>query len=106
MPLGTARLVCLPIDDKGLEVIALARQPLPAIGAKGWSKHIDLMLGLGGDQEIGIHIATIEQVGLGEQITSGPKSCWMVGPMTLSGRVAGVVITCVMRSGWSTSQVQ
>ena len=71
MALGTARLLGLPIDDKGLQVIAFARPPLPAIGPKGRPDHIDLMLGLGGDQEVGIHIAAVEQVGAGQQITIG-----------------------------------
>ena len=37
----------------------------------GGSAHNDLILDLGGDQEIGIDIAALEPVGLGEQITSG-----------------------------------
>jgi hypothetical protein len=33
------------------------------------------------------------------------KSCWMAGPMTPSGVVAGVVSTCVSRRGGPSSQV-
>jgi hypothetical protein len=71
MPLGTARLPRVPIDAKGLQVIALARPSLPAIGPKGRTNHIDLMLGLGGDEEVRIHIPTVEQVDAWEDITSG-----------------------------------
>jgi hypothetical protein len=50
MALGTARLLGLPIDDKGLEVIALPFPPLPTIGPERWTNHIDLMRRLGCDQ--------------------------------------------------------
>jgi hypothetical protein len=46
MTLGTVRLLGLPIDDKGLEVIAFPFPPLPTIGPKRRTNHIDLMLGL------------------------------------------------------------
>jgi hypothetical protein len=69
MTLGTARLLGLLIDDKGLEVIAFACPPLPAVGPKRRTNHIDLMRPLGGDQELRIHIAAVEQVGPGEEIT-------------------------------------
>jgi hypothetical protein len=49
----------------------VARLPLRAIGAKGRAHHIDLMPGLGGDQELGIHIATIEQMCAGEEVARG-----------------------------------
>ena len=47
MALGTARLLGLPIDDKGLQVIALPFPPLPAVGPKRRTNHIDLMLASG-----------------------------------------------------------
>jgi hypothetical protein len=50
MALGTARLLGLPIDDKGLEVIALPFPPLSAVGPERRTNHIDLMRPLGGDQ--------------------------------------------------------
>ena len=92
LPLGTVRLVGLPIDHERLEVITLSGPPLVAIGAKGWAHDIDLMVGLSGDQEFGIHIAAVEQVRSGEEITQ-------------SGVVAGVVLTWVIRCGWPSSQV-
>jgi hypothetical protein len=54
MALGTVRLLGLPIDDKGLQVIALACPSLPAIGPKGRPDDIDGMLGLGCGQEVRI----------------------------------------------------
>jgi hypothetical protein len=54
LALGTARLLGLPIDDQGLEVVALPFPPLPTVGAKRRTHHLDLLLGLGGDQEVGI----------------------------------------------------
>ena len=62
MALGTARLLGLPIDDKGLEVIAFPFPPLPAVGPERRTHHIDLMRRLGGDQEVCVHIAAVEQV--------------------------------------------
>jgi hypothetical protein len=50
MALGTVRLLGVPIDDTGLQVIALVRPSLPAIGPKGRPDDIDLVPGLGGDQ--------------------------------------------------------
>ena len=44
MALGTARLLGLPIQDKGLQIIALSGLMLPAIGPKGGADHIDVML--------------------------------------------------------------
>ena len=63
MPLGTVGLLGLPIQDKGLQVIAVSDLMLPAIGPKGRPDHIDLVLALRRDQEVGIHIAAVEQVG-------------------------------------------
>jgi hypothetical protein len=71
MTLGAARLLGLPIQDKGSQVIALSALMLPAIGAEGGPHHIDLMLGLGRDQEVGIHVAAVEQMGARQQITGG-----------------------------------
>jgi hypothetical protein len=68
MALGTVRLLRLPIDDKGLQGIALARPSLPAVGPKGRPDDIDLVPGLGGDQEVGIDIAAVEQVCPWEEI--------------------------------------
>ena len=62
MPLGTVGLVRLPIQDEGLQVIAVFNLVLPAIGSKGGPNHINLVL-LRGHQEVGIHIAAVEQVG-------------------------------------------
>jgi hypothetical protein len=71
MALGTVRLPRVPIDDKGLQVIALARPSLPAIGPKGWPDDIDLVQSLGGDEEVGIDIAAVEEVRARQQITLG-----------------------------------
>jgi hypothetical protein len=71
MALGTARLLRVPIQDKGLYIVALSAVMLLAIGAEGGDHHIDLMLGLGRDQEVGIDIAAVEQVRAGQQITGG-----------------------------------
>ena len=71
MPLGTVRRLRLPIQDKGLQVIAVCDLMLPAVGPKGRPDHIDLMLPLGGDEEVGIHVTTVEQMGAREQITCG-----------------------------------
>ena len=71
MALGTARLLGVPIDDKGLQVIAFARPLLPAVGPEGRPDDIDLMPGLGRHQEVRIHIATVEHVCARQQITLG-----------------------------------
>jgi hypothetical protein len=71
MALGTARLLGLPIEDKGLEVIALPFPPLPTVGSKRRTHHIDLMLGLGGHEEVRIDIPAVEQVYAWENITIG-----------------------------------
>jgi hypothetical protein len=65
MALGTARLPGLPIDDKGLKVIAFPFPPLPTIGPERRTNHIDLMRCLGCDQEVGVHIAAVERGGPG-----------------------------------------
>jgi hypothetical protein len=44
---------------------------LPAIRPQGWPHHIDVMLRLGGDQEVRIHRATIESGRARKQITLG-----------------------------------
>jgi hypothetical protein len=71
MAFGVARLLGLPIDDNGLQGIACPFPPLPAVGPKRPTHHIDLMLGLGGDQEVRIDIAAVEQVYAWEDITIG-----------------------------------
>jgi hypothetical protein len=65
--LGTACLLGLPIDDKGLEVVACPFPPLPTGGAKRRTNDIDLMLGLRSDQEIRIDIAAVEHVDAWEE---------------------------------------
>src|SRR6266702_7103902 len=70
MPLGTAGLVGVSIQDEGLQVIAMGDFMLPAVGPKGRPNHIDLVL-LRGHQEIGIHVAAVEQMGAREQVPSG-----------------------------------
>ena len=77
---------------------------LPAIRSTGRSDHIDLVLALRRDQEVGIHVAAVEQVGSRQQ-SRAAKSCAIVGPIVQSGVVAGVVSTCVISSGCSGSQV-
>jgi hypothetical protein len=69
--LETARLLGLPIEDRGLQVIAFPFPPVTTVGAKRRANHIDPMLGLGGDQEVRIDIAAVEQVDAWEHITSG-----------------------------------
>jgi hypothetical protein len=54
MAWGTARLLGLPIDDKGLEVIASPLPPLPTVGSTRRTHHLDLMLGLGGHEAVRI----------------------------------------------------
>src|SRR5688500_4781193 len=44
MPMGTAGLVGVPIQDAGLQIVALGNHVLPTIGAKGWANHINLVL--------------------------------------------------------------
>ena len=69
LPLRTAGLVCLPIDHESAQIIALARPPLMAIRPKGGADHVDLMLGVGGDESFSIHIAAIEPMEAGQEIT-------------------------------------
>jgi hypothetical protein len=71
MALGAARPLGLPIDDEGLEVIALPCPPLPAVGPERRTDHIDLMLGLGGDEQVCIDIAAVEQVRAREELPLG-----------------------------------
>ena len=44
---------------------------LSAIGPKGGAHHINVILALCGDQEIGIHIAAVEHMGAGQQLPGG-----------------------------------
>jgi len=48
---------------------------LPTIGPKRRSDHIDLVLALRCDQDVGIHRAAVEQVGPRQQITGGSVVC-------------------------------
>jgi hypothetical protein len=66
LALGTARMLDLPIDDKSLEGVASPFPPLPTVGSKRRNLHIDLMLALGGDQEVRIDIRCRARVCLGE----------------------------------------
>jgi hypothetical protein len=50
MSLGTVRLLGLPLEDNGLQVIALPFPPLPTLGPKRRTHHLDLMRRPGGDQ--------------------------------------------------------
>jgi hypothetical protein len=71
LPPGAAGLLRLPIQDKGLQVIALACHALTAIGPKGRADPIDVMRGLGGTQERGIDITAVEQMRARQEITIG-----------------------------------
>jgi hypothetical protein len=71
MSLGTARVWRRPIDDQGLEGIPMSFPPLAAIGALRGPNHVEVLLGLGCDEEGGVPIATGEPVRAGEEITLG-----------------------------------
>ena len=71
MALGAARLPRRPIDGKGPQIVALPGLMLPAIGAEGGPNHIDLMLGLGRHQAVGIDSAAVESRGAGQQLPGG-----------------------------------
>jgi hypothetical protein len=71
MALGTVHRLRVPISDEGLQVIALARPSLPAIGPQGRPDDIDLMLGLGGDEEVRIDIAAVQQGRAREEFSRG-----------------------------------
>jgi len=64
-------LVGVPIQDEGLEIIALSDLLLPTIGAKGRPDHIDLVLALRRDEKVSIHVATVQQMGARQQIPCG-----------------------------------
>jgi len=69
--LGTDGLVRLPID---LELVALKALLIPCLPAKIAARrtdHIDLEPALGHDQTIGVNIAGIDQMGLGEPLCLG-----------------------------------
>ena len=53
------------------EIEASPFPPLPTVGAKRRPNHIDLMLSLGGDQEVRVDIPAVEQVYAWEHITIG-----------------------------------
>ena len=50
----------VPIQHKGLQVLAVFELMLPAIGSTRRADHIDLVLLLRGHQKVGIHIAAVE----------------------------------------------
>ena len=60
MALGPTRLLGVPIQHKGLQVLAVFELMLPAIGSTRRADHIDLVLLLRGHQKVGIHIAAVE----------------------------------------------
>jgi hypothetical protein len=68
---GTPCLLRWPIQDEGIYRIACASAPLPAVGAKGRTDHINLMQALRTGQEFGVYIATVESMGTREHITLG-----------------------------------
>ena len=43
LPLGTAGLLRLPVDDEGAQIIALTLSPLVAVRPEGWAHDIDLV---------------------------------------------------------------
>jgi hypothetical protein len=47
LPLGTAGVLRLPVNDEGAQIIALACPPLVVIRPKRGADHVDLMLGVG-----------------------------------------------------------
>jgi len=69
MPWRTVGLLRLPIQDKGLQAIALTGLLLPAIRPKSGPDHLNLMVALRRDETVSIHVATIAQVGPWQQIT-------------------------------------
>jgi hypothetical protein len=69
--LGTAGLLGLLLDDKGLQVIAVPFSPLPTIGPERRTHHIELMRRLGGDQEVGVPRAAVESVCPRQEIPIG-----------------------------------
>jgi hypothetical protein len=71
MAFGTVGLLRLPVQDKGLQVIALTGLMLPARRPKGGPDHINLVVALCRDETIGIHVATIEQVSPRQQLPDG-----------------------------------
>ena len=69
VPLGTAGVLRLPVDDEGAQSIAWACPPLMTIRPQRGADHVDLMLGVGGDESGGIHRAAIAQMHAREEIT-------------------------------------
>jgi len=67
MPLGTPRLGGRPIKRKSLDTLALAGTMLATIGAKGRPDHINVVQVLGTGEELGIHLATVEEMRAWEQ---------------------------------------
>jgi hypothetical protein len=71
LALGTARLLGLPVQHQGLPITTWSGLLWPTIGPKGRADPIDVMLALCGDQEVGIHIAAVQPVSAGQEITGG-----------------------------------
>jgi hypothetical protein len=71
MALG--KCACWPSQSmtKACRSQALPFLPLSAVGPARRTNHIDLMRRLDGHQEVGIHIAAVEHVGPGEEISIG-----------------------------------
>jgi hypothetical protein len=64
MALRATRLLGVTIQDKGLPVLAWSALMLPVRGAEGGPNHLDLMRGLGRHQEVGLHVAAVEHMGV------------------------------------------
>ena len=62
LALGALGLLRLPVDHKGVEVIAVPVPLLPTRGAQRGPYDIDLMVYLGTDQDVRDDIATVDEV--------------------------------------------
>jgi hypothetical protein len=70
MPLGPVRLLRLPSEDEGLQVIAVLALVVPAVGPQGRPAHIALGW-LRRHQEGGSHLAAVAQVRTRSQVSGG-----------------------------------
>lgn len=68
LPLGTHGNFPLPINGKGMQIIACSSAPLATVGPEGWPDHINLMVHLGDDEELRRQVATIQEVRRWEQL--------------------------------------
>jgi hypothetical protein len=69
--LGTTRLVGRPIERKGIHTIALAGAILATIGAQRRPEYLNLMPALGTGEEVGVDLATGEEMRAREQRSLG-----------------------------------